>query len=158
ALHFLREKWEGRGIGRAHFVTAPSAEVLQAVKNHYGLALRASRIIPNPLEAAAETELWDLKSCTDDSLLFVGRFDSRKGGDMVLRMFSDLAAVYPTLTLNFIGPDRGIKLANGKISRFGDFVRGSIPEEYRSRIQFYGQTNHSELMSLRKKSFITIVA
>jgi glycosyltransferase involved in cell wall biosynthesis len=153
-----REEREGRGIQRADFVTAPSLEVLQAVKRHYGLTLTASRVIPNPLEAVAETEIWNVKTSSHDSLLFVGRFDSRKGGDVVLRMFSELAACYPKLTLKFVGPDRGIKVAKGKIWCFDDFIRNSIPEECRSRIEFRGRMDHSDLMCLRRKCFTTVVA
>jgi glycosyltransferase involved in cell wall biosynthesis len=153
-----RQEWERRGIKHAHFVTAPSVEVLQAVKGHYGLNLKESRVIPNPLVAAVKAKIWDAGSCNDDTLLFVGRFDLRKGGDVVLRMFSELSASYPKLTLKFVGPDKGIKVDNGTISCFDHFVRSSIPEEYRSRIEFYGHMNHSDVMYLRAKCSITVVA
>ena len=58
-----------------HFVTAPSAEVLEAVKGHYHLKLSASRIVPDPLKAKTETKgIWNGDTCDKDRLLFVGRF------------------------------------------------------------------------------------
>src|SRR5208283_4946111 len=89
------EKHERRGIEHAQFVTAPSIATLQAVKNHYGLYLTASRVIPNPLDAASEAESWNIKTCDPNKLLFVGRFDSLKGGDLVLRVFARLVASFP---------------------------------------------------------------
>ena len=157
APHRRREELERNGIQEAQFVTSPSAEVLQAVKDHYGLNLTASRVIPNPLDAAVEAETWDVKTC-NDTLIFVGRFDRRKGGDLVLRVFAELAESYPELRLIFIGPDRGIIQADGKICNFEHFVRTSFPEWCRSRIKFYGQMTHSEVMSLRPKCFATIIA
>ena len=88
-----REQLEGRGIQNAHFVTACCSVTLNAVKNHYGLTLAKSRVIPNPINAASEREIWRIDTCDTDSLLFVGRFDKVKGGDLVLRSFGRLAAI-----------------------------------------------------------------
>ena len=157
-LYRYRQQWEGRGIQHAHFVTAPTAEVLQAVKDRYGLNLVASRVIPNPLDAAVETAAWTIETCDKDSLLFVGRFDRLKGGDLVLRAFAALAPSYPKLKLIFVGPDRGIIGANNNLWTFERFVRNYFSEECRSRIEFRGQMDRSEVMSLRVKSLCTIIA
>jgi len=95
-------------------VSAPSAEVLQAVKDYYGFDLSASRVIPNPLAAAAESETWGVKNRSNPSLLFVGRFDRRKGGDLILRVFAELAASDPRLCLTFVGPDRASRKPTAK--------------------------------------------
>jgi glycosyltransferase involved in cell wall biosynthesis len=157
-LNRRRQDLEGKGIRGADFVTAPSAEVLRAVKSHYDLNLTESSVIPNPLEAAIETKIWDVKSCRKDSLLFIGRFDSLKGGDLVLRAFAELAGRHPKLTLTFVGPDIGIKNAGGKVWSFERFVRNNLPESCWSRIEFCGNMNRSDVMSLRLKHFVTIIA
>ena len=157
ALNRHRQELEGRGIRAAQFVTAPSAEVLQSVKDHYKLSLPGSRVIPNPLDAAVEAETWDFNTCSKDSLLFVGRFDRRKGGDLVLRVFAELAACYPRLKLTFVGPDRGIIQPDGKIWLFEHFVKSNFPESYWSRIEFCGSMSYSDVMSLRRKHFITLI-
>jgi len=153
-----RQKWEGRGIQHAELVTAPTAEVLQLVKDHYGFSLQASRVIRNPLGADDDAEIWDIKTCRKNSLLFVGRFDRLKGGDLVLRVFAELAAAYPELKLTFVGPDRGIVQADGKMWGFEQFVGNNFPPWLRSRIQFCGELKHSDVMSLRLKHFATIIA
>ena len=111
-----RQKWEGRGIRHAEVVTAPTAEVLQLVKDHYGFTLPASRIIRNSLATPGDAEMWDINTCGKNSLLFVGRFDRLKGGDLVLRAFAELARLILRLKLTFVGPDRGIVEADGKVS------------------------------------------
>ena len=126
--------------------------------NHYGLNLNEGRVIPNPFTAAPEAERWGLNSCDKDSLLFVGRFDSLKGGDLVLQTFVELCANYPRLTLTFVGPDLGVQSADGNNLSFEKFIRMSCPDSYRSRIKFRGQMDHSSVMSLRRKHFVTIVA
>ena len=46
----------------------------------------------------------DSETCNTDTLLFVGRFDGLKGGDLMLRVFAELALSYPKLRLVFVGP------------------------------------------------------
>jgi glycosyltransferase involved in cell wall biosynthesis len=156
-LNRRRSAREGRGIQNAHFITAPSAEVLEAVRSHYGAALTQSRVVPNPLDAAPEADIWGIERCDNDSLLYVGRFDRRKGGDLILFAFRKLAASYPKLRLTFVGPDVGIK-GDGEVSHFERFIRENLPEWCRSRVDFRGQLSHFEIMSLRTKSFATVVA
>ncbi len=153
-----RETWEGRGIRKAQFVTSPSAEVLAAVKSRYKLSLSNSVVIPNPLDASTRETSWDRQNCDVNNLLFVGRFDARKGGDLVLRVFGQLASTYPELKLIFVGPDTGIQGPDNKLLSFSEFSRAVLPETCRRRVEFRGQMIHSELMSLRLKSFATIVA
>jgi glycosyltransferase involved in cell wall biosynthesis len=119
--------------------------------------LPASRVIPNPQDADVETNTWDINTCRKDSLLFVGRFDRRKGGDLVLRVFSELAASYSSLILTFVGSDRGIIQADGTIWSFENFVRHNFPDWLRSRIEFRGEMNHSGVMSIRREHFATII-
>jgi glycosyltransferase involved in cell wall biosynthesis len=157
-LNRRRPAREGEAINTAQFVTAPSAEVLQAVRARYGCKLTRSRVIPNPLDAAAEADIWRLERCDRDNLLYVGRFDRRKGGDLVLFAFRELAASYPNLKLTFVGPDVGIKGENGHVSHFDEFIRDNLPEWCRSRVDFRSQLSRSDVMSLRAASFATIVA
>jgi glycosyltransferase involved in cell wall biosynthesis len=157
-LNRRRQEWEGRAIQHAQFVTSPSVAVLQAVKSHYDVKLAASRVVPNPVKATTEEKRWNIETCNNERLLFVGRFDQAKGGDLILRAFAQLAMSNPWLKLTFVGPDRGIKRPDGKILSFDKFVRSRFPDACRSRIEFYGQMTHSDVMSLRTRHFSTIVA
>jgi glycosyltransferase involved in cell wall biosynthesis len=156
-LNARREKREGRGIQDAHFVISPAARILEAVKSHYKLPLPASRIIANPIKAGPPSQLWDARAGAK-RILFVGRFDSLKGGDLVLRAFADLAESCSKVELTFVGPDHGIREKDGSIIRLEEFVRRYIPEEHRSRIHFQGQITHSAVMSYRRSHLVAIVA
>jgi glycosyltransferase involved in cell wall biosynthesis len=157
-LSLHRQEWEGRGISDAQFVSSPSAEVLRAVKDRYRLNLTASQTIANPLDAVSKERAWDISTCDANSLLFVGRFDKRKGGDLALRVFADLMAAYPALRLTFIGPDLGLKQGDGSIKYFEQYSRDCFSQVTISRIRFLSQLDRADVMSLRPKHFVTIIA
>jgi len=152
-----RQKREGRALRHAHFVTAPSAKVLQDTAQHYGLSSNC-KVIPNPLKAVGEADLWNPTACDKMSILFVGRFDAIKGGDVMLRSFAELAAAYPTLTLTFVGADVGITDADGKRISFGDFVQKVVPDWCRPRLKYLGEIPNPSVMALRRQHFITVIA
>lgn len=152
-----RIRREGRAIRAATLITAPSSDVLAAVRKYYHLELGAAQVIPNPIDASADIDAWRLDKCDTNRLLFIGRFDRRKGADIVLRAFASLAEVYPDLRLSFVGPDDGINEGGSRLS-FVQFVRKTLPASCQSRIDFHGQLNSRDVLSLRTQHFITIVA
>ncbi len=153
-----RQRLEGVAIQSATLVNAPTKEILRAVRGRYPAALSDVCVIPNSLKAADEQTKWRFESCDPSNILFVGRFDQKKGGDLALRVFAKLASVYPQVTLTFVGPDLGVNGPDNKLQSFHNFVHSDLPESCRSRIEFRGQVAHSKLASLRRKSFLTIVA
>ena len=153
-----RDRMEGRAIRDAHYITANCRDTLGAVERHYGASLNKSYVMPNPIDLVPEKEAWSVDSCDVYRLLFVGRFDKVKGGDLVLRAFGQLATAFPRLRLTFIGPDTGIEYKDGKKCNFDEFVRKNLPEVVRSRIDFRGKLDHAELMTYRNRHFITIIA
>jgi glycosyltransferase involved in cell wall biosynthesis len=148
---------EGRGIRAATMITAPSADVLSNVRAHYNLGLDSARVIPNPMEVDVDAAAWQADTCTPNRILYVGRFDRRKGGDIVLRAFAKLAELYPDLRLSFVGPDAGVHESGERLS-FDQFVRRNIPDSCWSRIDFRGQLSHDDVMALRNEHLFTIVA
>jgi glycosyltransferase involved in cell wall biosynthesis len=153
-----RQRFEGRAIESAHYVTANCLETLNSVKRHYGLALTRSCVMPNPIDAVPEAEAWNIERCDHEKILFVGRFDKVKGGDLVLNAFAMLADAFPRLRLTFVGPDRGIETEPGKRQSFHQYMEAHLPGHVRSRVDFRGALSHSEVMSLRSQHFITIIA
>jgi len=155
-----RERWrenaERDGITNADFVTAPSRAVLDDVCAHYRIKLPRSRAFPNPIDHVAMPRRWSLLRCHRDRLLFVGRFDGTKGGDLVIRAFSELAKVHPKLTLTFVGPDSGVLDGSGALIRFEEFCRRVLAPEIRSRINFLGVLSQAEVAELRTTHYITL--
>jgi glycosyltransferase involved in cell wall biosynthesis len=151
-----RECSEGRGIQAADLVTSPSDAVLQSVRRYYQLELKTGRVIANPMEAAEEP--WRIQEGRTPSLLFVGRFDRRKGADTVLHAFAQLAEANPDLRLTFVGPDQGLVCADGTLTRFDDYLKNHFKGDVRVRIDFLGKLPHAKIASLRSRCSVTIVA
>ncbi len=148
---------EGLAIKAANYITAPSNATLQAVRQHYDLTLENSAAIPNPFISAPEDGIWHIDRCDRNKMLFVGRFDSLKGGDLALETFARLAEVNPDLTLTFIGPDHGIQSEKGTLF-FEEFFRQRFPQELRKRVDYRGQMSHSDLMAVRTSHYLTLIA
>lgn len=152
-----RGEQEGLAIKTAHYVTANCNDTLNAVKKHYEVALDDSIIIPTPIISALEDDIWQLDRCDRNKMLFVGRFDSIKGGDLVLQTFARLAEANPDLTLTFIGPDQGLQSETGTVY-FEDYFAQNFTPELRARVDYPGQMSHADLMALRTSHYLTLIA
>jgi glycosyltransferase involved in cell wall biosynthesis len=149
---------EGRAIRDAHAVSSPSRYALDSVRRQYGLELERAEVIPNPIAIPTPDARWSYDACDKKTLLFVGRFDRVKGGDLVLDAFRALASAAPTAELVFVGPDRGLHDERGKRWSFDEYSRAQLPPEIAARIRMLGEQPASAILGLRKSSFITIVA
>ena len=154
----IREKWEGRAMKSAQAVTSPSRKILELVTSYYRLGLKNSVTFANPMEAVSEAERWKLATCDKDRLLFVGRFDNIKGGDLVLRAFGELAAKNPNVKLTFVGPDTGVVIDNGTVISFNRYAERVLSPNALSRLTFRGELPHSQIAALRTAHFATILA
>ncbi len=91
-------------------------------------------------------------------ILFVGRFDRRKGGDVVLRALRSILPDRPHLRLIFVGPDRGWVEPDGQTTRFASYVERLFPSDLRERIEYRGEVANHEVARLRTMSMVTVVA
>ena len=146
-----REMLERRAISTADAVTSPSEHILNSVEHHYGLRLRRTLTFGNPI--AAPSRQWRLSHCDTNSLLFVGRFDQIKGGDLIIEAFGKLAEINPKLKLTFVGPDHGV---NG--TKLLEYARSRLSSGALSRLTYTGQLSSDEVAELRPQHLITICA
>ena len=146
-----RREWlERRAITTADAVTSPSEHVLKSVEQHYD-ELRRTLIFGNPI--VVPTRRWRLSSCDRNSLLFVGRFDLSKGGDLIIDAFGRLAGKNRELKLTFVGPDYRI---NGM--HLMEYARKKLSPDALSRLDYQGQLSSREIEKLRPQHFATICA
>jgi glycosyltransferase involved in cell wall biosynthesis len=125
---FRKRAWEeGQAIRIADAVTAPSRDVLERVRDFYGFALLEAEVIPAPTRPVPVPERWRLEECNPNQVLFIGRFDRHKGGDLIIEAFSHVLEVVPEARLCFAGPDRGCVTDDGRTWNIEDFVRARIP-------------------------------
>jgi glycosyltransferase involved in cell wall biosynthesis len=146
-----REKREGKAIAAATVVTSPSRSVLESTIERYNISRRPTTLIYNSLDVTEAQ--WKLEKCDVDSILFVGRFDKIKGGDIVLRSFADLSKRNPRLRLTIVGPDIGVAGL-----KFIDFARSVFSEDALDRVDFLGPLDRKAIDKLRVEHFMTISA
>jgi glycosyltransferase involved in cell wall biosynthesis len=148
---------EGRALMRMACVTSPARHTLDETIARYGLKPALARHIDNPLSLPPSAPVWALDRCDRKRLLFVGRFDKRKGGDVVLRAFNALASDDPSLQLTFVGPDGGIADSHGGRLGFDD-ARAALCPGTGSRIDYRGGLDPEQNYPLRASAYLTIVA
>ncbi len=154
-----RVRAEREAIAVTDGITAPSRDVLERVRARYGLELPGAEVIPQPIAPAPVAARWKLHACDALRLLFVGRFDRHKGGDLMIEAFSHILKEIPRARLCFVGPDRGCVTDDGGTWSLPEFVRDRVPGGLESgRVEWLGQQPLAALASLRRGAIVTVVA
>jgi glycosyltransferase involved in cell wall biosynthesis len=157
---FGREKIlrEGRALKAATTVTSPCMATLAQTVERYQLTQPTQRHVENPISMDSTAPLWQMDECDRNTILFVGRFDLRKGADIILKAFLSLLEIRPNLKLLFVGPDRGLSTPEGQTLHFEAYRELLFPETLRARIEFRGPMSQFEIPRLRARSMVTVVA
>lgn len=151
----LRIFYEGEAIKRAHGVTSPSLDVLEKVKEFYNIELPHAKVIPNPVALVPKNKQWRLAN-KNAYMLFVGRFDSVKGGDLIIDSFNIVAQADKDIELYFVGPDRGYTVDGVELSIDEYIARNVRNESIRKRIKFLGHCDSEQISTLRQKARVTV--
>ncbi len=149
---------EGLALRQMRYVISPSSTTLDETLRYYELTPALAATVPNPMAPAPADDHWRLATCEGKTLIFVGRFDHRKGGDLVLRVFHLLLKMAPALKLIFIGPDRGIPGEDGKPIHLNDFVASLFQPAEQSRIEYLGRQAPTAIPSMRRRALVTLIA
>lgn len=152
-----REKIERLCITSALGVTSPSRDLLERVRREYGMALPHAAVIPNSAPRIASERRWRLDGCDKKTVLFVGRFDRHKGGDIMIDAFGQLAKALPEVELVFVGPDRGFRDDAGTVRDIASFLDLRLPPEVRNRVHVRGPLPADQIENLRRQAFVTAV-
>lgn len=155
-----RVRQEGKAIRLAHSVSAPSRDVLEQVRAFYGLELPEAEIIPAPTLPVPVSERWRLDTCDPDQVVFVGRFDRHKGGDLIIEAFRHVLKAVPEAKLRFVGPDRGCKADDGRFWNIEEFIRDRIPGALETgHIEWLGNepVPFPRLAEIRRHGMVTVV-
>jgi glycosyltransferase involved in cell wall biosynthesis len=157
---FARAKMdkEGQALARVAVILAPSLYTLEETVKHYRLEPAVQRPVVNPMSMPTGAPLWNLEGCDARSILFVGRFDKLKGGDIVLEAFHKLLKTRPDLQLIFVGPDAGIPTEQGRLEHFEAYRARLFPAEQAASVSFRGKLTPEEIYTLRAEAFVTVVA
>lgn len=157
AAFHQRVREEGIGIAAADAVSAPSRDVLERTRAYYGLPLAGAVHIPCPAPPVTSEQRWSLAHSDASRLLFVGRFDRHKGGDVVIEAFRKIAQRAPNVRLWFVGADEGLFDEQARHWTIRDYINERAAD-VASRIDWLGRLPYSSIAELRRKAFVTIVA
>lgn len=149
---------EGKALRRMAALISPSESTLRDTKLRYSLSPIVQRVIRNPLPAPHDVSMRDRRQYKEQNILFVGRFDKLKGGDIVLRAFGRLLKKNCKLGLLFVGPDLGIESANGARLNFEQYAAKVLTDEQRRRVRFFGTLTPEEIRALRREAQVTVIA
>jgi glycosyltransferase involved in cell wall biosynthesis len=153
----LWEAAELASFSKVQAVTSPSQRLLDAVVDRYSLHLPIVRAIPNPMPVLPLAETWRIERADPEQILCVGRFDRRKGADIVVQAFARALEHRPSLTLVMVGPDLGLAQPDGSTVYFDEFAAKELSPETRSRIRFLGLLPPERIPELRLQSAFTLV-
>ena len=149
--------YEGESIKRAHGLSSPSLDVLNKVREYYQIDLPHARVIANPVQMVSPDKQWQYAANTNPTVLFVGRFDSHKGGDLMLNAFRIMASKHKQIELIFVGPDKEVVI-EGVRYNIERFVQRFMPDQsINKRVQFLGHCDQSRIAVLRKQAHVTVV-
>ncbi len=148
---------EGEAFRSADGVTSPSPGLLSATISEYGSVGEPNAVIPNPVAPTTEGSVWRSGEADPDLILFVGRFDLRKGGDIMMDAFAQLAARRKALRLRFLGRDIGVPTAEGGNASLSAYLAAPRFNSIRDRIIFEGPAPLPELLAHRLRAAVTVV-
>lgn len=154
----LRIAVEGRAIRAAAGVSSPSPGLLEATKNFYGNIGGNHAAIPNPVDMLPASALWRYDECDPNLILFVGRFDLRKGADVMLSAFSKVAASRKNLRLVMAGRDEGVEIETGEKLHYAEYAARFLSEDVASRVEFLGPVSQEKLQALRRQALVYVSA
>lgn len=154
-----RHNWEMDGLLAADAITAPSADVLNRTLEqlaHRGRAPTMAASIANPVEPVPAPDRWNLQDCDPNRIVFVGRFDRHKGGDLMIDAFARVLRRRPDARLDFVGPDRGCVADDGKTWALPDYLLSRLSDQDRVKVTVHGFKPAAEVAKLRKQALVTV--
>lgn len=157
-----RIKREGAALRSADFITAPSKCVLENARSYFDLSPQVMKHIPNPVPEPDPAQSWSVSECDRNLILYVGRFDQIKGGDIVLQAFVELLRRRPDLQLVFIGPDIGVPdpvdSDNNETVGLREYCQKLQAENACARIRHVEKLDQESIRELRLRAFVTLMA
>lgn len=143
---------ERAALARVQAVTAPSRNVLGRMQAGGALLDIPTAVIANPVSVPEHRT-----HAPVERMLFVGRFDRTKGGDLIIAAFAAIATRHSTCTLTFAGPDIGIQQPGQPRIGIKDAL-AALPADVRNRIDVRGQCSREQIAALRQNHGLTVVA
>jgi glycosyltransferase involved in cell wall biosynthesis len=149
---------EGRALRASRFVSAPSAQALQRTLDYYQLTSIDHAVLPNPVAPTTDTALqWQCSTAERKTLLYVGRFEHVKGGDVVLKAFRLALDHDPELRLLFVGPNNHTIELDGRSWTLPQAIEAWFKPEQRAAVEVMGSQSAEAVAQLRCRARATLM-
>jgi glycosyltransferase involved in cell wall biosynthesis len=149
---------EGQALRQSRFVCAPATQTLQRTLEQYGLAAIEHAVLPNPVAPVDQPELrWQLSNAPRKTLLYVGRFEYIKGGDVVLQAFRAALAQDPELRLLYVGPNDKTVDIEGQPHTLAQAIERWFAPRERAAIEVLGPQPAAEVARLRCRARLALM-
>jgi len=150
-------KGEGDALAKLNVIISPSDHHLRRTLEEYGINPPFAKRVNNPIGEDKSLPLWSLTSAISNTILFVGRFDKIKGGDIVIKAYRELLKTRPELKLIFVGPDYGLIDQSAARTGIADYIQSFKDPLLSAGVQYLGKRLPSEIAVLRTQAMVTIV-
>lgn len=150
-----KERLEAEAFAAAPALISPSRHVLDGVAGLADIADTPQVVIANSFRAPTPDPL--PATLAPRKILFVGRFDYLKGGDVLFEAMAHLVTRYPQAELTFAGPDNGLDRPDGTRQSIHDVI-AALPEAAQAQITYFGPASRDQVAQLRESHAIALIA
>ena len=159
ALAQARIEAEGAALTRVSGITSPCDHVKVETARRYGLKLDSINHIENPINPLDDpAKEWKQSQAEAGTILFVGRFDKRKGGDIAVQAFSNVLREQPSAKFIFVGPDYGLTEKGRQPIGYAEYAKKHLSQTTTERISFMGSQDRATIEKLRLSASLVFTA
>lgn len=136
----LMLSWEEKMINQANYITCCSLALKKLIVDEFDIPKSKIHVTPNP---ANITNFYREKNQKkEDSILYVGSLEERKGVYVLARAMNIVFKKYPNLKIKFVGKDTN---RNHKNISTKALIYDNIQKKYRKNIEFIGQVENKKV-------------
>lgn len=150
-VHNTLVSWEQEYIKKADAVTSCTKLLYQMMIDRNQINRRDVIVLGNPLNDK-NFEPIDIEQ--DDSILYLGGLEQRKGVLTLARAIPIILDKYPKVIFRFIGADTP---SNDKNILTSEYIKEIVPKKYHKNLDFVGHIENSEVNYYCNKSVIGVI-
>ena len=147
----LMLKWEEKMMKSADMITCCSNALKNIIVKEFKIPELKINVTPNPANIVNFYK--QTNAIKEDSLLFIGSLEERKGVCVLAQALNDVLKKYPNLKVKFIGKDTTRNRMNISTK---EFIYNTVDKKHSHNLEFLGQLPNNELNYYLNKSKIAV--
>lgn len=144
-------KWENDMLLKANLVTCCSQALKDIICEEFEIAEEKIIVTPNP--ANITNFNYDATVIKDNTIIFVGSLEERKGALVLAHAINQILSQYPEFKVQFIGKDTTRN--NQNISTI-QYIKNIVEDRFLGNLEFKGQLENSELNYYLNKACVGV--